>query len=267
MKKLLAAISVVVSILFLMPVALAEIRTFDGMGEYILGELEDIEIGKERAKELALRSAQEKASFYLKNYCTKDMGISEDEIPAIADGILNITSVFYEMKPAPNDALLVVATLTAEMDTNGLKEWLSKNEIKKKELVTKETPAKKIADENNSESNQKVEGQTYEGVGEYRMGSSDTIITAEKGAKILAMQDALEKAGIFLSSYAQVKDFELDKDVITTKSCALLKVIEAKSEWKDFVVRILVKVNINVVELNKWLEEEAKKSLNQVADF
>lgn len=267
MKKLLAAISVVVSILFLMPVALAEIRTFDGMGEYILGELEDIEIGKERAKELALRSAQEKASFYLKNYCTKDMGISEDEIPAIADGILNITSVFYEMKPAPNDALLVVATLTAEMDTNGLKEWLSKNEIKKKELVTKETPAKKIADENNSEPNQKVEGQTYEGVGEYRMGSSDTIITAEKGAKILAMQDALEKAGIFLSSYAQVKDFELDKDVITTKSCALLKVIEAKSEWKDFVVRILVKVNINVVELNKWLEEEAKKSLNQVADF
>ena len=168
-------------------------------------------------------------------------------------------------KPAPSKPKTDEADIAALTKQNGellkqIDESNKKIDELKKELAEKERLAKKIADENNPALKQEVGGQIFEGVGEYRMGSSDTIIYVEKGARILAMQNALERAGILVSSYAQVKDFELDKDVITTKSHAVLKVIEAKPEWKDFVCRMTVKVDINVAELNKWLEQESKKS-------
>ena len=177
------------------------------------------------------------------------------------------------------------AKIKAEFDTDEINKWLERNANERKEIIAQDKDLQKEIAERDRElaelkkklaeheqrakenvkkdtpvSTQHVGGQIFEGVGEYRLGSSETIINAEKGARILAMQNALEKAGILVSSYSQVKDFELDKDVITTKSHAVLKVLEAKPDWKDFVCRMTVKVDINVAELNKWLEQEAKKS-------
>lgn len=168
-------------------------------------------------------------------------------------------------KPAPSNPKIDEADIAALAKQNGellkqIDESNKKIDELKKELAEKERLAKKIADENNPALKQEVGGQIFEGVGEYRMGSSDTIIDVEKGARILAMQDALERAGILVDHYAQAKDFELDKSVITVKSRAVLKVIEAKPTWDNFVCRMAIKVDINVTELNKWLEQESKKS-------
>ena len=114
----------------------------------------------------------------------------------------------------------------------------------KEELAEKEFLAKKIADGNDPALKQNVGGQIFEGVGEYRMGERDTLEFAKKSAKSYAVRDALERAGVLVNSYSETMNGELKKDVITIKSRAVLKVIEVKPEWKDFVCRTTVKVDM-----------------------
>ena len=59
-----------------------------------------------------------------------------------------------------------------------------------------------------------AETKTYTGTGEYRMGDSDTPKSAERGAKEKALRDALERAGVYVSSYSEVEDAELVTDKI-----------------------------------------------------
>ena len=281
---------IVVCSLFLMPAVNAEVKTFDGVGEYYMGELENVGVARQRAKEKAVQKTENQAGVYIKAYSRAlNDELSDDEITAITSNAVKIIGgpiyTIQIISIENRSVLLVTAKIKAEFDTDEINKWLERNANERKEIIAQdkdlqkeiaerdrelaelkkklaehEQRAKENAKKDTSVSTQQVGGQIFEGVGEYRLGSSETIINAEKGARILAMQNALEKAGILVSSYSQVKDFELDKDVITTKSHAVLKVLEAKPDWKDFVCRMTVKVDINVAELNKWLEQEAKKS-------
>ena len=290
MKKFLAAMVLVVFSLFLMPAVNAAVQTFEGVGEYYMSELEKVGVARQRAKQKAVQDAQRKAGVYLKSYSRSiNSEITDNEILAITSNAYKIIDETYEIRLVPlsdgTKTVLVTAKVKATIDTDEINKWLERNATERKEIIAQNKDLQKEIAERDRElaelkkklaeheqrakenvkkdtpvSTQQVGGQIFEGVGEYRLGSSETIINAEKGARILAMQNALERAGILVSSYSQVKDFELDKDVITTKSHAVLKVLEAKPDWKDFVCRMTVKVDINVAELNKWLEQEAKKS-------
>lgn len=283
MKKFFAAVLVAASLLIATPVS-AAVQTFEGVGEYVMSDFESFDVAKLRAQQKAVRAAQEKAGAYLKTYSRSADSELLDEISAVTANIIQVTNVSYERQPL-EQGCFIKATVTATIDSDKITKWLDRPESErkaiiaqdkdlqkeiaardrelaelKKKLAEHERLAKETPKETKPASTQQVGGQIFEGVGEYRLGSSETIINAEKGAKILAMQNALEQAGILVDHYAQVKDFELDKSVITTKSRAVLKVIDATPEWKDFVCRMTVKVDINVAELNKWLEQEAKKS-------
>ena len=279
MKTFLVVILVAASLLIAAPVS-ASLQTFEGVGEYVMSDFESFDVAKLRAQQKAVRAAQEKAGAYLKTYSRSADSELLDEISAVTANIIQVTNVRYELQPL-EQGVFIKATVTATIDSDEITKWLDRPESERKAIIAQDKDLQKeiaardrelaelkkklaeherLAKETKPASTQQVGGQIFEGVGEYRLVSSETIINAEKGAKILAMQNALEQAGILVDHYAQVKDFELDKSVITTKSRTVLKVIDATPEWKDFVCRMTVKVDINVAELNKWLEQEAKKS-------
>ena len=99
-----------------------------------------------------------------------------------------------------------------------------------------------------------AEVKTYTGTGEYRMGDSDTPKSAERGAKEKALRDALERAGVYVGSYSEVEDAELVTDKITSRTGAVLKVLDTKVVWDGFIVRVTVQVEIDADELNRRLK-------------
>lgn len=103
-----------------------------------------------------------------------------------------------------------------------------------------------------------AEIQICEGVGEYEMGERDTLETAKQGAKDRAIRNALEKAGVLIQTRSRTENLELIEDVITSQTGAVLKVVEAFFEREDFLVRATVKVEVDVDDLNRRLENAAK---------
>ena len=78
----------------------AEIKTYEGIGEYVMSEFEALDIAKQRAKQKAERNAQEKAGVYVSSYTkVKDSSVTEDEIITITSGIMNVINVDYEVTP------------------------------------------------------------------------------------------------------------------------------------------------------------------------
>ena len=99
-----------------------------------------------------------------------------------------------------------------------------------------------------------AEVKTYTGVGEYSIGERDTLEIAKQGAKEKAMRNALEKAGVLLQSHSRTEDLQLVEDVITSRTGAILKVLEVVYERTDLVVRATVKVDIDADDLNHRLQ-------------
>ena len=90
MKKFFAAVLVVMSF-FISPVANAEVKTYTGKDEYIIGERETIEQAKEHSKIRALRNAREQAGVYIRSRSiSKDLELIEDEILTIAEDFLHV---------------------------------------------------------------------------------------------------------------------------------------------------------------------------------
>ena len=99
-----------------------------------------------------------------------------------------------------------------------------------------------------------AEIKTYTGVGEYTIGERDTLETAKQGAKEKAMRNALEKAGVLVTSRSRVEDLELVEDVITSRTGAVLQVREVVYERTDLLVKATVKVDIDPEDLNRRLQ-------------
>ena len=116
MKKFLAAM-IVGSMLTASP-ASAEIKNYDGVGEYIMSDFETPDVAKQRAKLYAERNAQEKAGVYLKSYSrTENFELVDDEIVAMTSGILKILNVDYKTLPIEHGGIMYRATILASIDT------------------------------------------------------------------------------------------------------------------------------------------------------
>ena len=74
-----------------------------------------------------------------------------------------------------------------------------------------------------------AETQTYTGVGEYIMQNNQTPDFAIQNAKMYAERNALEQAGIFVSSQTVVKNARLQQDEIQTFTAGVLTGTEVVS--------------------------------------
>ena len=112
-----------------------------------------------------------------------------------------------------------------------------------------------------------AELKTYTGVGEYMIGERDTMEEAKRSAKEYALRNAVEKAGVLISSRSRVEDFELVEDVITSRTGAILHVLDVNYDFSNFTVKATVKVDIDSEDLNRRLqssESEVKKNTNKI---
>ena len=148
LRRLIAA-SLVFGSLTLMPIGHAEIKTYTGVGEYIMSDFETPEIAKQRAKQYAERNAQEQAGVYVNSYTkVENMQVTEDEIITMTNGILSVTDVKYEIVPMTEYAGIVYrATIKANIDTDKVDDWIAKGASERSELVAKNQALQKAIDD------------------------------------------------------------------------------------------------------------------------
>ena len=146
LKKLMAA-SMITSSLILTPVinsdlhftsiVHAEIKTYTGVGEYVMSNFETPDLAQQRAKAYAEQNAQEQAGVYLNSYSKmQNLEIVEDEVVTITNGILNVIDVKYEVVPVTETASIMYrATVKANIDTSKVDEWIKKGVNERSSLV------------------------------------------------------------------------------------------------------------------------------------
>ena len=110
-----------------------------------------------------------------------------------------------------------------------------------------------------------AEVRTYEGSDEYVMSEFETIDIAKQRAKQKAERAAVEKAGVFISSYSATQNLELVEDEIISIACGIISVVDVKydvsslADVNGFVIRATVKANIETDDVGKWLEKSARE--------
>ena len=108
----------------------AEIRTYEGVGEYFMTD-ETVDFAKNKAEMEANRNILDKICVYVKSQSTMiDNTLNNDEIITISAGILHVINTKFYMANE-NDGTLVKSFVTAQIDTDEL-EKLLEQEIKNK---------------------------------------------------------------------------------------------------------------------------------------
>lgn len=131
-KRFWAAL-IIVGNLFLTPAAHAEVKTYEGVGEYIMGERDTLETAKQGAKDKALRNALEKAGVLVQSHArTEDLELVEDVITSQTGAVLKVLEIVFE-----REDFLVRATVKVDIDADDLNRRL--------ETYAKATPAEKIS--------------------------------------------------------------------------------------------------------------------------
>ena len=126
-----------------------------------------------------------------------------------------------------------------------------------------------------------AEVKTYIGTGEYLMSDGETMDIAKQGAKMHAIRDAQEKAGVFVSSLTEVKNNIVQKDEIETFTVGIVKVGDTKYKpvpldddggYIKFIATVQVTIDTNDLnqKINEWISKKSKersKSVNDVTSM
>ena len=132
MKKFLAAALIASSLFTTSPVN-AEVKTYEGIGEYVMGERDTLETAKQGAKDKALRNALEKAGVLIQSHSrSEDLELVEDVITSQTGTVLKVVEVVYD-----REDFLIRATVKVDIDADDLNRRL--------ETFAKITPAEKIS--------------------------------------------------------------------------------------------------------------------------
>ena len=151
MKKLLAA-AIIASNLFLMPAVNAEVKTYEGVGEYLMSDFETPDTAKQRAKQRAEQAAQEKAGVFVESRTeVVNMIVTKDEIVTMTGGILKVVNVKYEREIVSADATLIRAKVTADIDSDDIDKWLNRDTAERSDAVEKNLELQKAIDEQNKQ--------------------------------------------------------------------------------------------------------------------
>ena len=120
------------------PLASAEVKTYEGIGEYVMSDFETPDIAKQRAKARAEQSCVEQAGVYVKSYTRMVNAIvTEDEVEAIANNIINVIDERYMLTPVTESggSFLVMVTIKVTVDSERVNSWLERDYAKNAELV------------------------------------------------------------------------------------------------------------------------------------
>lgn len=153
LKKAIGVFVMGVSLSFL-PVVHAEIRTYEGTGEYIMSDFETPDIAKQRAKVRAEQSAVEQAGVYVSSY-TKMVNhvVKADEVTAIANNIIKVIDEKYTITPT-NEAggsFRVQVWIKANVDSDKIDNWLKREHQQNIELIEQNNKLREERDKQDKE--------------------------------------------------------------------------------------------------------------------
>ena len=101
-----------------------------------------------------------------------------------------------------------------------------------------------------------AEVETYTGEGKATMSEAETQEQIIERAKIYALRNAREKAGVYLRSRSELRDFELVEDDIITMTSGVLKITDTQVE-KTLVndaIQVFVTVTV-IIDMNDLQKE------------
>ena len=106
-------------VLTLSSLTIAEIVNVEGIGYYYMEQTETLADAQAKAKEQAVRDAVQKTEVAIIGKTkSHDSVLTEDEVTAIAAGIVKVKAVKYDLSPAEKDTIEIKATVRAEVDTD-----------------------------------------------------------------------------------------------------------------------------------------------------
>lgn len=115
--------------------------------------------------------------------------------------------------------------------------------------------------------------EIYSGKGSYVMNEGENLGVAKERAKADAMRNASEKAGVYVKSYTRARNFELEEDIIETMTANILKLVDAPKflpyeqldNLEGLLIRVVVKVQIDDSDINRWLNKNEQEKSTLVA--
>lgn len=106
--------------------------------------------------------------------------------------------------------------------------------------------------------------------GKYVMGDLDSKKNARSLALMEAKRQALERAGTYLESRSEVKNYELNKDEINTLTAGIMSVEILNEDWKmsgeNLMLTISIRATIDTSNLDKHINE-LKEDDDRVEEF
>ena len=131
----------------------AEIKIYDGTGEYIMDDFEKPEIAKLRAKERAIQAAKDKAGVFILSFSKSvNAQITEDEILSVTNNLIEELDVQYEQEivtVSNTPGIMYRAKVKISVDTDAIADWLRLPENYRALLLNLSAEAQRAADENN----------------------------------------------------------------------------------------------------------------------
>lgn len=120
MRKLLMA-ALILGILFFMPAAEAEIETYIGEGSATMSENETQDAAFDRAKDKALRHAQEQAGLYIVSQShMRDLELVQDDVKTISAAFVKVLKTDHKKTMSDDGVIQFFVTVTVQIDSEAL---------------------------------------------------------------------------------------------------------------------------------------------------
>lgn len=144
----------IAAILLLNAVSHAEI--YSAEGSYVMSEVENLKVAKERAKANAMRYACEQAGVYVKSYSLmKNFNLEADVIETMTANIIKLVEEphFYPLEEVANmGGVLIRVTIKAQIEDSDISRWMNKDSQQISELVSQNDALRKA----NAEQERKI---------------------------------------------------------------------------------------------------------------
>ena len=92
----------------------------------------------------------------------------------------------------------------------------------------------------------------------YKMGDNDSRNEARRICFLEAKRSVLEKAGTYIESRTEIRNYRLSKDEVSAYSSALLTVDTVNEKWEDMAIIITVKATVDTDYINKQMSKIKK---------